>query len=148
MSDGLCRKCYNATHLLWERALVFENSRLSPESYQWINVVVMLRLVRPEEKNVVLIAIMWSGLHHKYGFNSQFTHKQLKMPKCARLSLLPSWHEKPTNQPLAPWWHWFVGEWAWELNPPKERGILISKWVLLIQITVQVADLFIYRWSL
>lgn len=40
-----------------ERALVFENSRLSPESDQWAIVVVMLHLVSSGEKNVVLIPI-------------------------------------------------------------------------------------------
>lgn len=41
-----------------ERALVLESSRPSPESYQWVNVVVMLHLVRPGKQNLVLIAIM------------------------------------------------------------------------------------------
>lgn len=44
--------------LIEERALVFENSRLSPESYQWDNAVVVLHLVGPGGKNVVLIAVM------------------------------------------------------------------------------------------
>lgn len=37
-----------------KRALVFENSRLEPEYYHWINVLVMLPLVNPGEMNVIL----------------------------------------------------------------------------------------------
>lgn len=44
--------------LIVERALVFENCRLLPDSYLWVSVVVMLHLVSPGEKNVVLIAIL------------------------------------------------------------------------------------------
>jgi len=41
--------------LILVTALVFENSRLSPESYQWVNVVVMLHLISHGEEIVVIM---------------------------------------------------------------------------------------------